>query len=309
MKNINIISTGSYLPKIKMENQAFAKALGVTEEFLLQRTGIHTRYFVQDETMVYMAIKAARKAIEKINLTVETIDMIIVATTTTKQLMPGISYLVQKELGIEQAICLDILAGCSGYINAMDIARNYIALGKVKTALVIGVEILSRVLDKEDIGTTIVLSDGAGATILQATEEQKQYESYIQSDGMHSEILTYAADEKLYMDGKAIYKYAVTQTVQNIEELLKDTKVPIEKIKYIVPHQSNLKILKSMQGRLQIPEDKMYINIENVGNTFCASIPIALEEIMDKGLVSRNEKIILLGYGGGLNTGSILLEW
>lgn len=309
MENINIISTGSYLPKIKMENKTFAKALGVTEEFLLQRTGIHTRYFVRDETMTYMAVEAARKAIEKINLTVETIDMIMVATTTTKQLMPGISYLVQKELKIKQAICLDILAGCSGYINAMDIARNYMALGKVTTALIIGVDVLSQVIDKEDIGTAIVLSDGAGATILQVTEEQKQYESYIQSDGMHSEILTYAADEKLYMDGKAVYKYAVTQPVQNVEGLLKDAKVPIEKIKYIVPHQSNLKILKSMQGRLQIPEDKMYINIENVGNTFCASIPIALEEIMDKGLVSRNEKIILLGYGGGLNTGSILLEW
>lgn len=309
MENINIISTGSYLPKIKMENKTFAKALGVTEEFLLQRTGIHTRYFVRDETMTYMAVEAARKAIEKINLAVETIDMIMVATTTTKQLMPGISYLVQKELEIKQAICLDILAGCSGYINAMDIARNYMALGKVTTALIIGVDVLSQVIDKEDIGTAIVLSDGAGATILQVTEEQKRYESYIQSDGMHSEILTYAADEKLYMDGKAVYKYAVTQPVQNVEGLLKDAKVPIEKIKYIVPHQSNLKILKSMQGRLQIPEDKMYINIENVGNTFCASIPIALEEIMDKGLVSRNEKIILLGYGGGLNTGSILLEW
>lgn len=309
MENINIISTGSYLPKIKMENKTFAKALGVTEEFLLQRTGIHTRYFVRDETMTYMAVEAARKAIEKINLAVETIDMIMVATTTTKQLMPGISYLVQKELEIKQAICLDILAGCSGYINAMDIARNYMALGKVTTALIIGVDVLSQVIDKEDIGTAIVLSDGAGATILQVTEEQKQYESYIQSDGMHSEILTYAANEKLYMDGKAVYKYAVTQPVQNVEGLLKDAKVPIEKIKYIVPHQSNLKILKSMQGRLQIPEDKMYINIENVGNTFCASIPIALEEIMDKGLVSRNEKIILLGYGGGLNTGSILLEW
>lgn len=309
MENINIISTGSYLPKIKMENKTFAKALGVTEEFLLQRTGIHTRYFVRDETMTYMAVEAARKAIEKINLAVETINMIMVATTTTKQLMPGISYLVQKELKIKQAICLDILAGCSGYINAMDIARNYMALGKVTTALIIGVDVLSQVIDKEDIGTAIVLSDGAGATILQVTEEQKQYESYIQSDGMHSEILTYAADEKLYMDGKAVYKYAVTQPVQNVEGLLKDAKVPIEKIKYIVPHQSNLKILKSMQGRLQMPEDKMYINIENVGNTFCASIPIALEEIMDKGLVSRNEKIILLGYGGGLNTGSILLEW
>lgn len=308
MKSVTILSTGSYLPKVKMENVAFAKALNVTEEYLIQRTGIRTRYFVKDETMCTMATKAAQKAIEKANIPIEEIDLIIVATTTTKQLMPGISYLVQKQLGIKQTMCLDILAGCSGYINAFDIARNYIALGKVKIALIIGVDILSQVIDKKDIGTAIVLSDGAGATIIKAIGEEKRYESYLQSDGTHSDILTYTANSPLYMDGKAIYKYAVTETVKNVEQLLEKSKQSLEQIKYIIPHQSNLKILKSIQSRLSIAEEKMYSNIETVGNTFCASIPIALDEMLDKQLLHKGDKVILLGYGGGLNTGSILLE-
>lgn len=308
MKSVTILSTGSYLPKVKMENVAFAKALNVTEEYLIQRTGIRTRYFVKDETMCTMATKAAQKAIEKANIPIEEIDLIIVATTTTKQLMPGISYLVQKQLGIKQTMCLDVLAGCSGYINAFDIARNYIALGKVKIALIIGVDILSQVIDKKDIGTAIVLSDGAGATIIKAIGEEKRYESYLQSDGTHSDILTYTANSPLYMDGKAIYKYAVTETVKNVEQLLEKSKQSLEQIKYIIPHQSNLKILKSIQNRLSIAEEKMYSNIETVGNTFCASIPIALDEMLEKQLLHKGDKVILLGYGGGLNTGSILLE-
>ena len=308
MKSVTILSTGSYLPKVKMENVAFAKVLNVTEEYLIQRTGIRTRYFVKDETMCTMATKAAQKAIEKANIPIEEIDLIIVATTTTKQLMPGISYLVQKQLGIKQTMCLDVLAGCSGYINAFDIARNYIALGKVKIALIIGVDILSQVIDKKDIGTAIVLSDGAGATIIKAIGEEKRYESYLQSDGTHSDILTYTANSPLYMDGKAIYKYAVTETVKNVEQLLEKSKQSLEQIKYIIPHQSNLKILKSIQNRLSIAEEKMYSNIETVGNTFCASIPIALDEMLDKQLLHKGDKVILLGYGGGLNTGSILLE-
>ena len=307
MKSIKIISTGKYLPEVKMNNIEFAKKMGVTKEFLVKKTGIMTRYFVEEETMEYMATKAAKNAIEKIQISTKEIDMILVATTTSKKQIPGISYLVQKNLEIKQGICLDILAGCSGYINALDIARNYIAIGKIKTALVVGVDILSQVVDLKDIGSAIVLSDGAGATIIQATEEEKQYENYMVSDGMHSSILTCSSDRKLYMDGKAIYKYAVTETVNNIEILLQKAKQELKDIKWVVPHQSNLRILQSIEGRLHM-ENKMYINIDQVGNTFCASIPIAIADMMEQQLLENKDKIILLGYGGGLNTGSILLE-
>ena len=298
MEHIKIISTGKFLPEIKIDNKMLA------QKYIEKRTGIRTRYYA-NEDIVEMAVKSAKEAIK--NKTIN-IDLIIVASTTTQRLMPGISYLVQKELQIENCMCLDILAGCSGYINAFDIARNYIAIGKVKTAMIIGVDILSKYVNEEDIGTAIILSDGAGATVIQEEDIEKKYESNIKSDGKNSEILTCLATSKIYMDGKAVYKYAVTETVKNINELLEIAGENLDSIKYIIPHQSNLRILNSITAKLNIPEEKMFKDIQYVGNTFCASIPIALNEMFEKNMLQDGDKIILLGYGGGLNTGSILLE-
>ncbi len=307
MENIEIVSTGKYLPKIEVLNKELAQKYSVTEEYIEKRTGIKKRYFVKEESLIQVAVKAAKDALKN-NIKSEEIELIIVATTTTQNLMPGISNLIQKELKIEKCICLDILAGCSGYINAFDIARNYIAIGKIKAAMVIGVDILSEYVNKEDVGTAIILSDGAGATIIQKNDKEKKYESNIKSDGENSEILTCKTDEKIYMDGKAIYKYAVTETVKNVIELLENSKESLENIKYIVPHQSNIKIINSIATRLGIKKEKMYTNLQNVGNTFCASIPIVLSEMFEKNELTRGDKIVLLGYGGGLNTGSILIE-
>lgn len=305
MKNIEILSTGSYIPKKIIKNNQFNN---IEKGYIEKRTGIQTRYYVEDETHISMSVQASIKAIEKAKINPQQIDFIIVATTTTSNLMPGISYLVQKELKIKKSMCLDILAGCNGYINAFDIARNYILIGKVKKALIIGVDILSKCIDKDDIGTSIMLSDGAGATIIQETKDNKKYDSNIESDGANSEILTCNTNSKIYMNGIAIYKYAVTQTVINIQSLLKQNNENIENIKYIIPHQSNMKIINAIATRLGIKKEKMYVNINKVGNTFCASIPIALNEMFDKQLIQKGDKIILLGYGGGLNTGSILME-
>lgn len=305
MKSIEVVSTGKYLPSVEVSNEILAKKYGVTEEYIEKRTGIKKRYFIKEEDIVKMAVKAAKVALNKSE---KNVGMIIVTSTTTQNLMPGISYLIQKELGIERCVCLDILAGCSGYINAFDIARNYIAIGKVKSAMIVGVDILSKFVNKEDIGTAIILSDGAGATVIQETNKVKKYESYIESNGANSEILTCNNNSKIYMDGKAIYKYAVTETIKNITQLLKNAEESLKNIKYIVPHQSNLKIINSIATRLDIPQEKMYTNIQNTGNTFCASIPIAFNQMIEENLLQQGDKIIFLGYGGGLNTGSILIE-
>ena len=245
---MKIIASSSYLPENKIENKEIAKKFNIEEGYIEKRTGIKQRYFAKEEKIEEMATKAVEKLIEKTKIEIQEIEMIIVATTSTDRLMPGISNYIQKELKIRKCICLDILAGCSGYINAVDIAQMYINSGKVNNAIVVGVEILS------------------------------------------------------------IYKYAVTETVKNIQKLLEETNSKLEDIKYIVPHQSNLKIITAIANRLEIKMEKIYTNIENVGNTFCASIPIALEEMEKKELLQQGDKIILIGYGGGLNTGSILLE-
>ena len=308
MENIQIIGNGLYLPTLKVESSELEKNFNVEEGYISKRTGINIRYYKKDENICEMAYKASKNAIETSKIDVKDIGLIIVATTSTNTLMPGISYYIQEKLNIEKCICLDILAGCAGYVNAFDIAKLYIDVKKVEKALIVGVDVLSECTDDNDINTKIILSDGAGATIISRTEKDKLYFSNIQSDGKNGEILTYRTNEKIKMDGKAIYKYAVTETVKNIEELLEQANVKIEDIKYVIPHQSNIKIMKSIATKLNISMDKMYTNISEVGNTFCASIPIALTQMYEKKLLKDGDKIILIGYGGGLNTASILLE-
>ena len=308
MNNLKILSHGTYLPKNKITNEEFNKKFDLETNWIEQRTGIENRYHVENEQLDEICVNAARIAIEKAKIDISEIELILVASTSTKELMPGISFKVQKALGIKRCICFDVLAGCSGYINIFDIARKYIATGEIKTALIIGAEVNSEYLDFNDLGTAILLGDGAGATILQKTEEEKMYVSVLESDGSSGEILTCSNKEKLFMNGKSIYKYAVTRVPENIKELLEKAPVKIEDINYIVLHQSNIKILKSIVDKLNINEAKMYTNLKEYGNTFCASIPIALNEMVEKGLLKEKDKIILAGYGGGLNQGSILLE-
>ena len=310
MKSIKIIKTGAYIPEIKKENIEIEKELNLEDGYIKKRTGIETRYYLksaQDEIdMAKGLVRSMLKGEEK------DIDLIITATTTPTYIMPGISNIIQKELGIKTCIAFDILAGCSGFINAIDVAKKYIEGSTAKKALVVGIEQLSKYVDKNDIGTSIILSDGAGAILIEGTAEEKKYCSKIETTIDEKEILkTYIKDGifKLEMDGKEVYKYAVTETVKNIEELLQKSNETLENIKYIVPHQSNLKIIKSIANRLGTDIiNKMYVNIDKIGNTFCASIPIALDEMIKKGLLQSGDKVILLGYGGGLNTASILIE-
>ena len=304
---MRLVASSSYLPNNKVTNQEITKRLGIDEQFIEKRTGIKQRYFADNETIEEMSVKVVKKLIEKTKINEQEIELIIVATTSTNNLMPGISNYIQKELKIKKCICLDILAGCSGYINAVDIAQMYINTGKVVKAIVVGADILSKYTNKEDIGTAIILSDGAGATLFEKSEN-KTYFSNIEAIEDTNNILTCDSNEKISMDGLAVYKYAVTETIKNIEKLLEISDEKLENIKYIVPHQSNLKIITAIANRLGIDKNKMYTNIENIGNTFCASIPIALEEMEAKRLLQKNDKIVIIGYGGGLNTGSILLE-
>ena len=302
MSNIKIISSGRYIPNIKITNEELEKKYQVEENYILKRTGIKQRFYAK-EAIEELAIKASEEALKNIQ---DKIDLIIVASTSEKSQMPSISYEVQKYFDIKDCMCMDILAGCAGFINALDIAKLYIDSNRVRTALVIGAEKLSSFIDKNDINTEILLSDGAGAIVIQKCEEEKIYHSYIESKGQKGEILTNTT--KIYMDGKEVYKYAVTDTVRNINHVLEHQNIDINEIKYIIPHQSNRRILVSMAKKLNLPSERMYSNVEDIGNTFCASIPIAMDEMLKSHKLESGDKVILIGYGGGLNTGSIILE-
>ena len=306
MKSIKITKTGAYLPEIKKKNEELEKELKLENGYIKKRTGIEERYYLKPEEEQK---DIAKKLVKNTLKDEKDIDLIITATTTPTNIMPGISNIIQKELGIKTCIAFDILAGCAGFINAIDIAQKYLETTTAKKALV---EQLSKYINKADTGTSIILSDGAGAVLLEETSENKKYYSNIETTIDEKDILkTYMKDKKLKleMNGKEVYKYAVTETVKNLEKLLKESNETLENIKYIVPHQSNLKIIKSIANRLGTDIiNKMYINIDKFGNTFCASIPIALDEMMRKKIIKPGDKIILLGYGGALNTASILIE-
>lgn len=308
MNSIKILASGMYLPEEKIENSYFKDIFNIDDNWIYQRTGIKNRYWTKDEKTSELAIKAVQNLKDTNgNINIQDIDLIIVASTNYETTMPGISFEIQKEFDIENCMCMDISAGCSGYINGIDIARKYLELDEVKNALVVGVEKLSKYIDKNDINTAILLGDGAGATLL-SKSLNKMYAKNIESIGQEGEILTAKENEKIKMDGKKIYKFGTVRVAENIKTLVHKENLSIENIKYIIPHQSNIRIMESMANKIGATSEQMYINISDVGNIFNASIPIALDQVIKNKLLKENDKIILVGYGGGLNLGSILIE-
>lgn len=307
MNSIKIIATGMYLPEKEIDNNYFNNKFNLDENWIYKRTGIEKRYWTDKEKTADLAIKAVENLINENDVDINKIGLILVASTNYEDSMPGISFKIQERFNIAKCMCMDILAGCSGYINAIDVARKYIELNEVENALVVGVEKLSKYIDQNDINTAILLGDGAGATLL-GKSTNKIYAKNIESIGQDGDILICEENKTIYMDGKKIYKFATAKVAENINELLKRENINISEIKYIIPHQSNLRIMTSMAEKIGANPDQIYINIFNIGNTFNASIPIALNEVIKKNLLKENDKIILVGYGGGLNLGSILIE-
>lgn len=305
MNSVKIIATGKYLPKHEVKSEYIEKENNLEDGYIYKRTGIETRYYSIDETLEDLAINSVKDMLRKNNnLSILDVDMIITSSTTYNSMMPSLSFEIQKYFNIKDCMCFDILAGCSGYINALDIAQKYIATSSAKNVLVVGADILSK-NKYDDIKTQILFGDGAGCVYLKAIEENKKYVSNIKSFDDKYQILTCNMNHELSMNGKEVYKFATTKTIENISEILDNSNEKIEDIKFVIPHQSNIKILEKICKKTNA---NMYTNIKRYGNTFCASIPIALDELFEFNQLRENDKIILLGYGGGLNLGSILME-
>ena len=305
MNSVKIIATGKYLPKREVKSEYIEKENNLEDGYIYKRTGIETRYYSIDETLEDLAINSVKDMLRKNNnLSILDVDMIITSSTTYNIMMPSLSFEIQKYFNIKDCMCFDILAGCSGYINALDIAQKYIATSSAKNVLVVGADILSK-NKYDDIKTQILFGDGAGCMYLKAIEENKKYVSNIKSFDDKDQILTCNMNHELSMNGKEVYKFATTKTIENISEILDNSNEKIEDIKFVIPHQSNIKILEKICKKTNA---NMYTNIKRYGNTFCASIPIALDELFEFNQLRENDKIILLGYGGGLNLGSILME-
>lgn len=323
MNNVKIIGTGSYTPSSIIDNFKLSEIVDTSDEWISTRTGIKERRIAEGEDTSSLAAKAALKAIEDAGVDPLDIDMIILATTSPDFFTPSTACLVQSIIGAKNATCFDVAAACSGFIYGLDVGTQFVKTGSTKTVLVIGAEVLSKILDWEDRTTCVLFGDGAGAAVIQAAKENSILSIFTGSNGEKGKFLTCPAvevknpfiDDKeklkqvLSMNGKEVFRFATTVMPKAIDKVLKDANCNIEDIKYIVPHQANLRIIDFVAKKLKIDENKFYTNLDKYGNTSAASIPIALDEMNKKGLLNNGDKIVLVGFGGGLTFGSILIEW
>lgn len=317
-----IAFTGAYVPPYIVKNTDLEKIVDTTDEWIQSRSGIMQRHFAQGENTSELATKAALDMMRKGNIDPLDIDLIIVATASGDFDFPSTACLVQGNIGAKNALAFDVSAACSGFIFALSIADKYIKTGVYRNALVIGAEVLSKILDYDDRTTCVLFGDGAAGVFLTKSETGGILAEEMGSDGtggmslFGGECLSGHAftpmqgqeRRKLQMDGKAIFDFATRQTPKCIKSLLTKANMDAEKLKYVIPHQANRRIVQVFARKLGIPMDKFYVNIEEYGNTSSASIPIALNEMMEKGLLTQGDYILIAGFGGGLTWGAMLLE-
>lgn len=316
-----VLGTGSYLPENIVSNDDLAKYMDTSDEWISSRTGIRCRHISDKETMTEIAFRAAKEALENSGVLPEELDLIIVATVTPDYVTPSTACVLQEKLNAVNAVCFDINAACSGFLYAVSTAHMYIMGGMAKKALVIGAEVLSRIMDWTDRSTCVLFGDGAGAAVL-GQGEHGIHNIVMGSDGFRGNALACSGRplENLFtkqkpefpyvhMDGQAVFRFAVRQVPECIEELLEKSSVSADEIKYFVLHQANIRIIQSVAKRLQVDIEKFPMNLSECGNTSAASIPILLAKLDRAGKLKRGDKIILSGFGGGLTWGAVLIEW
>ena len=327
-----IVALGHHVPETVITNQYLSTLMDTTDEWVIERTGIRERRWVNPakDTVANMAAKAARMALKRAKLTEKDIEFIIFATITPDYFFPGSGVLLQRDLGLESIGALDIRNACSGFIYALSTADQFIKSGMYKTILVVGAEIQSTALDLSDQGrnTAVIFGDGAGAAILQASDKPGILSTHLHSDGRFAEEL-YIKDPgssrpreerqpkqildttsyKVVMNGSLVFKHAIVRFIEVINEALNANHLRKEDINLLVPHQANLRISQYIQEKLAMREDQVYHNIMRYGNTTAASIPIALSEAWAEGRVKENDVICLAAFGSGFTWASALIRW
>jgi 3-oxoacyl-[acyl-carrier-protein] synthase-3 len=327
--NAVILATGTYVPDRRMSNHEFESYLDTSDEWIVSHTGIRWRHIAADDQAVSdLATEAARKALHRAEVTPEELNLILVATATPDYPgFPATACIVQDKLGATHAAAMDIAAGCTGFIYGLETAKGFIASGFAKTVLLVGAEVLSRHIDWQDRNTCVLFGDGAGAAVLRAEEgDQPQgvLDSYMRTKGDGAPLLIRAvggsrtpfvcgqtdqSEVFLKMDGRKVYNFAVASLVETIDMLLERNNLALEQIKYIIPHQANLRIIEAAAKRRRIPLERFYINIEEFANTSAATIPIAMAEMQGKHLLQRGDLMITIGFGAGLTYGGNLIRW
>jgi 3-oxoacyl-[acyl-carrier-protein] synthase-3 len=313
---IKIKGYGKAVGKTKYLNDDLKQFIDTNDQWISSRTGIKQRFFSYKENTSDLATEASLKAIESAGITTDSIDIIIVATMTPDSITPSTAAIVLKKLNINNAeiMVFDINVACSGFVNALDIATKL--LNKNQIALVIGAEVISKILNFEDRNTLCLFGDGAGALIIEKTEE-KEYQSFFNTVIDKENVLfanglnlvnSKAEVNYLQMNGKEVFKFAINACTTSIKKVNEKAGLELTDIDLIIPHQANYRIIKAVARDLKLPIEKFYLNVENYGNTSAASIPIAIAELMENKMLKEDMKIVLVAFGAGLSMGSILLE-
>lgn len=307
---IRIAGTGSALPKKIRTNTDLEAFIETSDAWIRERTGIGERRIAEGETVVSLASEAGRKALEDAGADPMKVDMILVATCSPEYLLPCCACQVQKEIGAMNAVCFDVNAACSGFLFAMQTVYAYVQAGITKNALIIGSEVLSKIVDWTDRGSCILFGDGAGAVYVEASD--KGLVSLSQgSNGTNGMVLSCDLFDtrRIQMDGKEVYRFATRQVPDCIEDAVKKAGLSMEEIDYFFLHQANARILEAVGKRLSVPMEKIPMNLDHTGNISSASIPVLLDEFLKCGTMKNGSKIVLAGFGAGLTYGACVLEW
>jgi 3-oxoacyl-[acyl-carrier-protein] synthase-3 len=303
-------------------NDDLAQVMDTSDEWIRSRTGIEQRHIAVEETTTSLAVEAAKAAINEAKISVGDIDLIVAGTVSPDYLFPTLACEVQAAIGAKRATAFDLSAGCSGFLFALATADAYFATGRFKKALVIGAEVLSKMVDWSDRSTCVLFGDGAGAAVVSA--EGSQLLSMVQgSDGTGGAALkcdnrpvnnlyrqmgakSYSFTE---MNGQEVYKFAVRTVPQAISEALEQAKLPADEVDYFILHQANLRIIESVAKRLRQPMEKFPTNLQQCGNISAASVPVLLDKVKNEGLIKPGDKLVLAGFGAGLTWGACVIEW
>ena len=326
MPYAHITGWGMAVPEPILTNDDLSKMVDTNDKWIRERTGIRERRIARDnEFPSTLGVKASIKALTVANLRPTDVDLIICTSSSPEYIFPATACLIQDQIGASKAGAFDLLAACSGFIYALNMGAQAIRSGSIKSALIVGSETLSRFINWKDRNTCILFGDGAGAFVLQASEQPGGVLSAVMhSDGSGADLLTlqgggshYPASETtvhdgrhyIQMDGKEVFRFATRVMASATQEVLHTTGLTIEEIRWIIPHQANIRIIEAAARGLKLPMDRFIVNLERYGNTSTASIPIAMVESLEKGQIKPGDKIVMVGFGGGLTWGALAAEW
>lgn len=317
-----IVGTGRFLPERVLTNADLEKMVDTSDEWIKTRTGVERRHVAgENETTSDLCVGAAVRAMEDAGVKADEIDLIVVGTTSPDLVFPNVATLVQERLGIHGCAAFSLEAACTGFIYALSTADKYIRLGDAKCALVIGAEVLSKLVDWTDRSTCVLFGDGAGAVVVKPSEEQGIISSHLGADGKYRDLLYYpvgpsknlelagVGDSRIIMSGNEVFKVAVKTLGAVAGEALKANGIDQSDLDWLVPHQANIRIIQATAKRLGLPMEKVILTVQDHGNTSAASVPMALDVAIRDGRIQRGQLVLMEAFGGGFTWGSILMRY